>query len=87
MCNQSILVLDKDKKDHKEPLSGAGTPTQDSNHGDTDMRLISSTQSIQSVVANADVNSGSGNFVPNNTGPVFHGKRRCRDFDGIAKFF
>ncbi|XP_044739465.1 RNA-binding protein 26 [Chrysoperla carnea] len=73
--------LDKDKKDHKEPLSGAGTPTQDSNHGDTDMRLISSTQSIQSVVANADVNSGSGNFVPNNTGPVFHGKRRCRDFD------
>lgn len=34
----------------KEPLSGTATPTQDSNHGDSDSRLITS-QSIQSVVS------------------------------------
>ncbi|XP_046384373.1 RNA-binding protein 26 [Ischnura elegans] len=37
----------------KEPLSGAGTPTQDSNHGDVDMRLTTTSQSIQSVVSAA----------------------------------
>lgn len=45
-----------------------GTPTHDSNHGDVDMRLSSSSQSIQSVVV-----GGQGSF---------QGKRRCRDFDG-----
>ncbi|XP_014210794.1 RNA-binding protein 26 isoform X2 [Copidosoma floridanum] len=47
---------------------GGGTPTQDSNHGDVDMRLSTTSQSIQSVV----VAGQGGNFQP---------KRRCRDFD------
>ncbi|XP_034233762.1 zinc finger protein swm isoform X2 [Thrips palmi] len=34
----------------KEPLSGTATPTQDSNHGDSD-RVIPPSQSIQSVVS------------------------------------
>nr|XP_008195644.1 PREDICTED: LOW QUALITY PROTEIN: RNA-binding protein 26 [Tribolium castaneum] len=37
-------------KDAKEGHSRPGTPTQDSNHGDMDLRLTNSTQSIQSVV-------------------------------------
>ncbi|XP_023311914.1 zinc finger protein swm isoform X3 [Anoplophora glabripennis] len=37
------------KEKEKEP-SRPGTPTQDSNHGDMDLRLTNSTQSIQSVV-------------------------------------
>ncbi|XP_031776824.1 RNA-binding protein 26 isoform X2 [Nasonia vitripennis] len=51
---------------------GGGTPTQDSNHGDVDMRLSTTSQSIQSVVAVASNMPRSGNF---------QGKRRCRDFD------
>ncbi|KAL7293373.1 hypothetical protein TKK_0013140 [Trichogramma kaykai] len=47
--------------------SPIGTPTQDSNHGDVDMRLSTTSQSIQSVV--------------NVANPGFHNKRRCRDFD------
>ncbi|KAJ8982215.1 hypothetical protein NQ317_013517 [Molorchus minor] len=39
----------KDKEKEKES-SRPGTPTQDSNHGDMDLRLTNSTQSIQSVV-------------------------------------
>lgn len=35
----------------KEPLSGTATPTQDSNHGDSDTRVIPASQSIQSVVS------------------------------------
>lgn len=54
-------------------MSGAGTPTQDSNHGDVDMRLSTTSQSIQSVI----VNAASDNAVS-----MFQGKRRCRDFDG-----
>lgn len=54
---------------------GGGTPTQDSNHGDVDMRLSTTSQSIQSVVA-AAVN------IPNNQISSFPLKRRCRDFDG-----
>lgn len=55
--------------------SPGGTPTQDSNHGDIDMRLSTTSQSIQSVVAVASniSNNQTGNFQP---------KRRCRDFDG-----
>ncbi|XP_015588872.1 RNA-binding protein 26 isoform X2 [Cephus cinctus] len=53
---------------------GGGTPTQDSNHGDVDMRLSTTSQSIQSVVAVAS------NIPNNQTGP-FQQKRRCRDFD------
>jgi RNA-binding protein 26 len=70
-------------RDKKEPMSGAGTPTQDSNHGDVDMRLTTTSQSIQSVVsaggktADGTANSGTA-LLPG----VFHGKRRCRDFDG-----
>ncbi|PNF30064.1 hypothetical protein B7P43_G05352 [Cryptotermes secundus] len=69
-------------RDKKEPLSGAGTPTQDSNHGDVDMRLTTTSQSIQSVVsaggktADSVTNSGA-SLLPG----VFHPKRRCRDFD------
>lgn len=61
-----------DKNDKLSPLSGGGTPTQDSNHGDTDMRLSITSQSIQSVVSVKDSH--------------FASKRRCRDFDGIVKF-
>lgn len=60
----------KDNKDTKEPRSGAGTPTQDSNHGDMDLRLTNSTQSIQSVVSQ-QINNTDGRSS----------KRRCRDFD------
>ncbi|KAJ8688500.1 hypothetical protein QAD02_024295 [Eretmocerus hayati] len=60
--------LERKMRMERSALSpGAVTPTQDSNHGDVDMRLSSSSQSIQSVVS-----------VPN-TG--FQPKRRCRDFD------
>lgn len=50
--------------------SGAGTPTQDSNHGDMDLRLTNTTQSIQSVVVQQSQSESR-----NNT------KRRCRDYD------
>uniref|UniRef100_A0A1B6CQA6 C3H1-type domain-containing protein n=1 Tax=Clastoptera arizonana TaxID=38151 RepID=A0A1B6CQA6_9HEMI len=56
-----------DKNDKLSPLSGGGTPTLDSNHGDTDMRLGTTSQSIQSVVSVKD-----GHYIV---------KRRCRDFD------
>ncbi|XP_071057172.1 zinc finger protein swm [Onthophagus taurus] len=60
----------KDRKETvlnlKDSHSGAGTPTQDSNHGDMDLRLNSTTQSIQSVV----VQQGG-----------VERKRRCRDYD------
>jgi RNA-binding protein 26 len=65
-------------------MSGAGTPTQDSNHGDVDMRLTTTSQSIQSVVSAggkpADSTTSSGTTLLSG---VFHPKRRCRDFDGI----
>lgn len=54
---------------------GGGTPTQDSNHGDVDMRLSTTSQSIQSVVAAAT-------NITNNQVTLFPIKRRCRDFDG-----
>lgn len=44
-----ILCLFTERK--KEPLSGTATPTQDSNHGDSDSRVIPASQSIQSVVS------------------------------------
>lgn len=69
-------------RDKKEPLSGAGTPTQDSNHGDVDMRLTTTSQSIQSVVSaggkTADTAASSGATLLSG---IFHPKRRCRDFD------
>ncbi|KAJ9594957.1 hypothetical protein L9F63_013741, partial [Diploptera punctata] len=70
-------------RDKKEPLSGAGTPTQDSNHGDVDMRLTTTSQSIQSVVSaggktTVETNANSG---PTLLSGIFHTKRRCRDFD------
>ncbi|KAK0077937.1 hypothetical protein PV325_003260 [Microctonus aethiopoides] len=54
--------------------SPGGTPTQDSNHGDIDMRLSTTSQSIQSVVAVAS-------NIPNSQPGAFPPKRRCRDFD------
>lgn len=65
-------------KDPKESRSGAGTPTQDSNHGDMDLRLTNTTQSIQSVVAQQINNTNSSGNTGNDTRP---NKRRCRDFD------
>lgn len=60
---------EKEIKEFKDQNSGAGTPTQDSNHGDMDLRLTNSTQSIQSVV------------VQQNNSENRQGKRRCRDYD------
>ncbi|XP_076163157.1 zinc finger protein swm isoform X2 [Ptiloglossa arizonensis] len=65
--------MDVDRTERIEGSPGGGTPTQDSNHGDVDMRLSTTSQSIQSVVAVAS-------SVPNNQ-PGFQTKRRCRDFD------
>ncbi|XP_012288522.1 RNA-binding protein 26 isoform X2 [Orussus abietinus] len=62
------------RTDRLDDSPGGGTPTQDSNHGDVDMRLSTTSQSIQSVVAVAS------NIPNNQTGP-FQIKRRCRDFD------
>lgn len=59
----------RNDKEVKENRSGAGTPTQDSNHGDMDLRLTNTTQSIQSVVVH---HNSSGNRSP---------KKRCRDYD------
>lgn len=67
--------MDVDRTDRIEGSPGGGTPTQDSNHGDVDMRLSTTSQSIQSVVAVAS-------NVPNSQ-PGFQTKRRCRDFDGL----
>ena len=55
--------------------SPGGTPTQDSNHGDIDMRLSTTSQSIQSVVAVAT-------SLTTNPPTTFQSKRRCQDFDG-----
>ncbi|KAL0099310.1 hypothetical protein PUN28_020108 [Cardiocondyla obscurior] len=68
--------LEIDRTDRIEGSPG-GTPTQDSNHGDVDMRLSTTSQSIQSVVAVAS-------NIPNNQTGSFQqqqAKRRCRDFD------
>lgn len=70
-------------REKKESLSGAATPTQDSNHGDVDMRLTTTSQSIQSVVS---AGGNKANSEQTATGPtllssIFHTKRRCRDFD------
>ncbi|XP_018398340.1 PREDICTED: RNA-binding protein 26 isoform X1 [Cyphomyrmex costatus] len=68
--------IEVDRTERIEGSPGGGTPTQDSNHGDVDMRLSTTSQSIQSVVAVA----GS---IPNNQTGSFQqqAKRRCRDFD------
>ncbi|XP_069684891.1 RNA-binding protein 26 isoform X2 [Periplaneta americana] len=70
-------------RDKKEPLSGAGTPTQDSNHGDVDMRLTTTSQSIQSVVSagGKTTTDNATNSGPTLLSGIFHPKRRCRDFD------
>ncbi|XP_047097750.1 zinc finger protein swm isoform X6 [Schistocerca piceifrons] len=79
--------LDRSARDKKEPLSGAATPTQDSNHGDVDMRLTTTSQSIQSVVSAcskpAVPATAAGVAIPDNSAstPTFLPKRRCRDFD------
>ncbi|CAK9831705.1 RNA-binding protein 26 [Anthophora retusa] len=65
--------MEVDRAERIEGSPGGGTPTQDSNHGDVDMRLSTTSQSIQSVVAVAS-------NVPNSQ-PGFQAKRRCRDFD------
>ncbi|XP_065343742.1 RNA-binding protein 26 isoform X3 [Cloeon dipterum] len=68
-----------------EPNSGANTPTQDSNHGDVDMRLTTSSQSIQSVVVSpnkkvvAAAPAVASTVATAATGNVY--KTRCRDFD------
>lgn len=59
----------KSEKETKENQSGAGTPTQDSNHGDMDLRLTNTTQSIQSVIVQQNPNENR------------NLKRRCRDYD------
>lgn len=69
--------MEIDRTDRIEGSPGGGTPTQDSNHGDVDMRLSTTSQSIQSVVAVATSISN------NQTTSSFQTKRRCRDFDGI----
>ncbi|XP_071636619.1 RNA-binding protein 26 isoform X1 [Temnothorax longispinosus] len=68
--------IEVDRTDRTEGSPGGGTPTQDSNHGDVDMRLSTTSQSIQSVVAVAS-------SIPNNQTSSFQqqAKRRCRDFD------
>ncbi|EFN81664.1 RNA-binding protein 26, partial [Harpegnathos saltator] len=66
--------MEIDRTDRIEGSPGGGTPTQDSNHGDVDMRLSTTSQSIQSVVAVAS-------NIPNNQTGSFQTKRRCRDFD------
>jgi len=70
--------IEVDRTDRIEGSPGGGTPTQDSNHGDIDMRLSTTSQSIQSVVAVAS-------NIPNNQTGSFQqqAKRRCRDFDGM----
>lgn len=68
--------MEIDRTDRIEGSPGGGTPTQDSNHGDVDMRLSTTSQSIQSVVAVAS-------SIPNNQAGSFQAKRRCRDFDGM----
>lgn len=67
--------MEVDRTERIDGSPGGGTPTQDSNHGDVDMRLSTTSQSIQSVVAVAS-------SVPNSQ-PGFQTKRRCRDFDGL----
>ncbi|XP_011499699.1 PREDICTED: RNA-binding protein 26 [Ceratosolen solmsi marchali] len=57
-----------DRMQESAASPGGGTPTQDSNHGDVDMRLSTTSQSIQSGVTVAS-------SLPVST------KRRCRDFD------
>ncbi|XP_066593102.1 RNA-binding protein 26 isoform X2 [Prorops nasuta] len=66
--------MDIGRTERLDASPGGGTPTQDSNHGDVDMRLSTTSQSIQSVVAVAS------SIANNQTGP-FQPKRRCRDFD------
>ncbi|EZA62685.1 RNA-binding protein 26 isoform X2 [Ooceraea biroi] len=68
--------MEVDRTDRVEGSPSGGTPTQDSNHGDVDMRLSTTSQSIQSVVAVAS-------SIPNNQTSSFpqQAKRRCRDFD------
>lgn len=66
--------LDADRTERIEGSPGGGTPTQDSNHGDVDMRLSTTSRSIQSVVA---ISSN----MPGNQIGSFQAKRRCRDFD------
>lgn len=70
--------IEIDRTDRIEGSPGGGTPTQDSNHGDVDMRLSTTSQSIQSVVAVAS-------SISNNQTSSFpqQAKRRCRDFDGV----
>lgn len=67
-------LVDESRLDCIE-TSPAGTPSQDNNHGDIDMRLSTASQSIQSVVALTS------NISKNQVGE-FLLKRRCRDFDG-----
>ncbi|KAF4522594.1 hypothetical protein B566_EDAN012674 [Ephemera danica] len=59
------------------PNSGGATPTQDSNHGDVDMRLTTTSQSIQSVVSAPEHSTVAA--VASNLAAAY--KRRCRDFD------
>ncbi|XP_044580423.1 zinc finger protein swm [Cotesia glomerata] len=66
-------LVDESRLDCIE-TSPAGTPSQDNNHGDIDMRLSTASQSIQSVVALTS------NISKNQIGE-FLLKRRCRDFD------
>lgn len=80
--NKKDSKVSADTKDMlvgKDENSGGATPTQDSNHGDTDMRLTSTTQSIQSVVSALNPSSVAGTAA--NAGPPGAAKRRCRDFD------
>jgi hypothetical protein len=80
-------------KKQAETNSGANTPTQDSNHGDVDMRLTTSSQSIQSVVTTpnkkvpttATTTTAATAQVTTSAPTTTVYKTRCRDFDG--KYF
>ncbi|XP_017772028.1 PREDICTED: RNA-binding protein 26 isoform X2 [Nicrophorus vespilloides] len=67
----------KEMKDRETAQSGAGTPTQDSNHAvDMDLRL---TQSVQSAVVVQP--PPPANRPPGVPLPSVDGSRRCRDYD------
>jgi len=73
-------------KKQSESNSGANTPTQDSNHGDVDMRLTTSSQSIQSVVTTPNKKTPTTATTTTATAVTTSAtatyKTRCRDFDG-----
>lgn len=89
---QSRLSRSRSRERPLPPLLSSGpppsaaaviaTPAQDSSHGDMDLRLSNSAQSLQSaaVVAAAAAVAANAIVAPPGTTAVL-GKRRCRDYD------